>query len=91
MLVSPTVGPRTMLCCVGMLLLFSACLLREAPYLYLLGAGAILAWHWGQAWAAVVVMAAAVLWQVLSGTGCLCGGMLYSVAVLRLDYAERPA
>lgn len=62
MLVSPTVGPRTMLCCVGMLLLFSACLLREAPYLYLLGAGALLAWHWGQAWAAVVVMAAAVLW-----------------------------
>ena len=62
MLVSPTVGPRTMLCCVGMLLLFAACLLCEAPYLYLLGAGAILAWHWGQAWAAAVIVAAGVLW-----------------------------
>ncbi len=62
MLVSPTVGPRTMLCYVGMLLLFVACLLCEAPYLYLLGAGAILAWHWGQAWAAAVVVAAGLLW-----------------------------
>lgn len=62
MLVSPTVGPRTMLCCVGMLLLAAAVLVREAPYLYLLGAGSLLAWHWGQAWAAAVVLLATALW-----------------------------
>lgn len=62
MLVSPTVGPRTMLCGAVMLLLLTACLMREAPYLYLLGAGSILAWHWGQGWAAAVVAAAALLW-----------------------------
>ena len=86
MLVSPTVGPAPCFAAWACCCCFSACLLREAPYLYLLGAGALLAWHWGQAWAAVCgdgcgcALAAA---QVLSGTGCLCGGVLYPVAVLR--------
>lgn len=62
MLLLPTSGSRTMLCCVGMLLLFIACLMQAAPYLYLLGAGAWLAWHWGQAWVVKVMLIAGGLW-----------------------------
>nr|WP_297171190.1 DUF6056 family protein [uncultured Agathobaculum sp.] len=62
MLVSPTVGPRTMLCCAGMLLLFTAHLLHAAPFFYLLGAGGVLGWYGGQAWVAAVAAIAVVLW-----------------------------
>ena len=62
MLVSPTVGSRTMLCFVGAFLLMAACLIREAPYLYLLVAGCMLGWHWGYALMAAVFAIAAALW-----------------------------
>lgn len=62
MLVSPTVGPRTMLCFVGAFLLLAACLMREAPYLFLLGVGCMLGWHWGYAQMAAVFAGAGLLY-----------------------------
>lgn len=67
MLVSPTSGSRTMLCCVSMLLVYSACLIRRAPYGVLLGAGALLLLHYRHSprWLAVlavVLCAVGVLW-----------------------------
>ncbi len=78
MLVSPTSGPRTMLCFVVMMLLFTSCIIRDAPYLYVLMMGAWLAWHWGQALAFWTVLIAAVLWLfkkykfICKALACLC-------------------
>lgn len=62
MLVSPTVGPRTLLCAVFMLLLAAVCLTREIALPYVLVAGCVLGWHWGQAWVAAVAVIALALW-----------------------------
>ncbi len=61
MLVSPVSGPRTMLCFVAMMLLLTSCIIRSTPYLYVLGMGTLLAWHWGQAWVAGVLLLAGAL------------------------------
>ncbi len=86
MLVSPTVGPRTMLCGAVMLLLLTACLMREsAVSVHLLGAGSI-AWHWGQKGGRRLCgrgRAAVAVVPVFSRAGRMRGAVLRAFVVLR--------
>jgi len=83
MLVSPTVGPRTMLCCAGMMLLVAACLIQKAPYLYMLGVGCVYGWHIGQAWVVIVLAGTAVLFLLRKFQAArMIGAMLCCVPLL---------